>query len=188
MKVKKSKSKNIFGKSSGALSKNRLKIGDIGPDFSGTKRDMNPFEFYNEAKNKLKIIQAIASIDTSAGSSHTIRLNEIASTISNDIFVVTVSADLPFAIDRFCSAQGIKNCFMVSDYMNMNFGNGYGFALKETRLLSGGLLVLDRKNEVIFIEYLKNPDMNPDYEHAVAATERILYDETLLEVDKLLYE
>jgi len=188
MKGKISKPKIKFGKNEKIFHSQRLDIGDTGPDFSGLTEEMAPFEFYRKGKNKLKIINSIASIDTAGGLRQFVDFNQIIPEAKDDLFTVTISTDLPFAIKRFSSGEIATGGRLVSDYRNLDFGKSYGFAIQAERLLSSGIVVLDRENKVVFIQYMKNPDMSPDFERALAAAERILYDETLFEVDKLLYD
>jgi len=188
MKGKVSKPKMKFGKTEKIFHSQRLKVGDTGPDFRGLTEEMAPFEFYREGKEKLKIINSMASIDTAGGLRQFVDFNEIMPEAKDDLFTLTISSDLPFAIKRFNSGETAAGGRLVSDYRNLDFGRGYGFAIEAERLLSSGIVVLDRENKVVFIQYMKNPDMIPDFEHALAAAERILYDETLFEVDKLLYD
>ncbi len=188
MKEKSVKSKTGFGKSTGQTSGNKLNVGDSGPNFIGSTKDMTPFEFYKETKNKLKIISSVSSVDEGVSSLQSIRFNEAAATLKNDAYVITISADLPFAINRFCKTEGLEDSIFVSDYRNMNFGNSYGFTIDKTRLLSRGVVVLDRENTVIYMQYMKNQDMLPDYERALAAVEKVLYEETLEAVNELLHK
>ncbi|SRR6056297_904405 len=188
MKGKVSKPKMKFGKTEKIFHSQRLKVGDTGPDFKGFTKEMALFDFYKEGKDKLKIINSIKSIDTAGGFRQAVGFNEIAEKTKDDLFVFTISTDLPFAVKRFCSEEPFLNSIFISDYRNLDFGRGYGFAIEDTKLLSSGIVVLDRENKVVFIQYMKNPDMIPDFEHALAAAEKILYDETLLEVDKLLHD
>ncbi|HKL10897.1 MAG TPA: redoxin family protein [Clostridia bacterium] len=188
MKGKISKPKMKFGKNEKISHSQRLDIGDTGPDFIGLTKEVTAFEFYKEGKGKLKIINSITSIDTNGGLRQVVNFNEIIPKAKDDFFAVTISADLPFAIERFSSSESVSGSLFISDYRHLDFGRSYGFAIEDTRLLSSGIVVLDRENKVIFIQYMKNPDITPDFERALAAAERILYDETLFEVDKLLYE
>jgi thiol peroxidase len=182
------KRETTFGKNNYKLSGKEIKIGEIGPNFTGTTNSMGPFDFYAETKRKIKIISSVPSIDTSICSLQTIRFNEEAGALKDDVIVVTVSADLPFAQKRFCGSEGIENSFIISDYRNMDFGKKYGFLIEDLRILSRGVIVLDRENIVRHIEYVENSRLHPNYERALAVVEKMLYEETLEAVDELLHQ
>ena len=105
----------------------------------------------------------------------TIRFNEAASDIG-DVVILTISVDLPFAQKRFCSAKGIDKVITLSDHKDLSFGLNYGFVIEEFRLLSRGIVVLDRDNIVRHVEYVKEVREHPDYDKAIEAAKRILQD------------
>ena len=149
-------------------------IGDTATNFKALKQDSTEFDFYNETMGKLKIISVVPSVDTSICSLQTQRFNQEASTLSEDVVIVTISVDLPFALKRFCAAEGINNIQVVSDHRTLDFGLNYGFVIQDLRLLTRGIVVIDRDNQVRYIEYVSVVSNHPDYEKALAAVKELL--------------
>lgn len=144
------------------------------PDFTAVNQDMSPFNFYQATEGKVKIISVAHSIDTGICSLQTIRFNQEAGELKGQVAVVTVTADLPFALKRFCAAEGIENSHVVSDYRTMDFGDRYGFAIEELRLLARGIVVVDRDNRVSYAEYCAEVGTHPDYDKALEVAKSLL--------------
>lgn len=87
--------------------------------------------------------------------------------------VVTVSVDLPFAQARWCGAEGIENVKMLSDHRDLSFGEAFGVAIKELRLLARAIFVLDADNKVTYVEYVSEATNHPDYDKAIAAVKEV---------------
>ncbi len=139
-----------------------IKVGDKAPHFVAVNKDMSPFDF-SELDNKLKIISVVPSVDTKVCEFQTINFNEEA-TKHPDVVVLTISVDLPFAQQRFCVANDIENSIVVSDYQTLDFGMKYGFAIDGLRLLARGIVVVDKNQEVRYVEYVKEVGTHPDYD------------------------
>ncbi|MCR3955671.1 MAG: thiol peroxidase [Gudongella sp.] len=142
-----------------------VKIGDKAPDFMALKGDMSPYSL-SDAGDKVKVISVVTSLDTGVCETQTIRFNEEAAKLE-DVVIITISVDLPFAQKRFCSANDIGNVITLSDYRDLDFGTKYGFEIEELRLLSRGIVVLDRDNMVKHVEYVSENSNHPDYEKAL---------------------
>lgn len=139
-----------------------IKVGMQAPAFKAVKKDMSPFEL-SELDGKIKIISVVPSVDTKICEFQTIHFNEEA-TKNPNVVVVTISVDLPFALGRFCVANHIENSIVVSDHRALDFGLKYGFAIDEIRLLARGIVVIDEKNEVRYVEYVQEVGTHPDYD------------------------
>ena len=85
------------------------------------------------------------------------------------INAVTVSMDLPFAMNRFCGAESIKNMKVGSDYQDRNFGTNYGTLIEELKIECRAVFVLDKSGKVVHAEYVKEVTTEPDYEAAIGA-------------------
>lgn len=144
------------------------------PDFKAVNPDMSPFDFYEATKGKVKIISVAHSIDTGICSLQTIRFNQEAGEMKDKAAVVTVTADLPFALNRFCAAEGIENSYVVSDYRTMDFGERYGYAIEELRLLARGIVVVDQENQVRYVEYCPEVGTHPDYDKALEVARELV--------------
>jgi len=151
-----------------------IKVGDPAPEFTALTGDLKPYSL-KDAGYKVKIISVVPSLDTGVCEMQTIRFNEAASDIG-DVVILTISVDLPFAQKRFCSAKGIDKVITLSDHKDLSFGLNYGFVIEEFRLLSRGIVVLDRDNIVRHVEYVKEVREHPDYDKAIEAAKRILQD------------
>lgn len=148
-----------------------LKIGDIAPNFKALKNDLSVFNL-SDLDGKIKIISVVPSVDTGVCALQTIRFNKEASNLS-DVSIVTISADLPFALGRFCGANGIDNSITLSDHKDLDFGTKYGFVVEELRLLTRGIVILDKNNIIKHIEYVPEITEHPDYEKALEIVKSI---------------
>ena len=83
--------------------------------------------------------------------------------------VITVSMDLPFAQKRWCGQFGVDKVKMLSDHKDASFGGNYGTLIKELRIESRAIFVLDGGNKILHAEYVKEVADHPDYEAALAA-------------------
>lgn len=149
-----------------------IKVGDKAPDFTALKTDLTPYSL-KDAEDKIKIISVVPSLDTGVCELQTIRFNEMASELG-DIVILTISVDLPFAQSRFCGAKGIDKVITLSDHRDLDFGMKYGFVLEELRLLSRGIVILDRDNTVKYVEYVKEVTNHPDYDRALEEVKKLL--------------
>ncbi len=163
-----------FGGNAVTLQGEEIKTGDKAPDFKAVKQDLSNFEFYKETEDKIVIISAVPSVDTGVCELQTIRFNEEATELSKDVLIVTISVDLPFAQKRFCGAHGIDNIVVVSDHRDLDFAQKYGFILKELRLLERGIVVLDKKKNVKYVEYVKEVTNHPDYDKALEVVRELV--------------
>ncbi|WAW15126.1 thiol peroxidase [Peptostreptococcus equinus] len=149
-----------------------IKVGDKAPEFVAVNGDLSPFSL-KDVEGKVKLISAVPSVDTGVCELQTIRFNEEASKL-NDVAIITISEDLPFAQARFCGAKGIENAVVVSDYKDTEFGLNYGFLMEEFRLLNRGIVVLDKDNMVRYVEYVKENTDHPDYDKAIEAVKALI--------------
>lgn len=153
------------------LEGSRLSVGNTAPDFTLIKQDLSPMHLKDVSG--IKIISVIPSIDTPVCDIQTRRFNKEASEIKGAT-VITVSMDLPFAQARWCGAIGVENMIVASDYADRDFGKKYGLLIKELKLLSRAVLVLDKDNKVVYTEYLKEITNEPDYKAAIEAVKKLL--------------
>src|SRR5690606_40588552 len=106
------------------------KVGDKAPDFTVLKTDLTPFTL-KDAGDKIKIISVVPSLDTGICELQTINFNQTASELGDDVIILTISVDLPFAQKRFCGAKGIDRVITLSDHKDLSFGLNYGFVMEE---------------------------------------------------------
>jgi thiol peroxidase len=156
---------------------NETKVGQIAPDFTLTGRTLEPVRL-SDFKDKVKIISVFPSIDTGVCALQTKRFNSEAAKLGDDIVILCVSKDLPFAQSRFCGAEGLNSVITLSDYKDNEFGEKYGFLLKELGLLTRGVIVVDRDNVVQYVEYVKEVAEEPDYRKAIDEAKSALHSST----------
>jgi thiol peroxidase len=116
----------------------------------------------------VRIISVVPSLDTPVCDAQTKRFNEEASRLPG-VDIITVSMDLPFAQKRWCGAFGVDKVKMLSDHMDGSFGSNYGTLIKELRIESRAIFVVDEHNKIRHAEYVKEVADFPNYESALAA-------------------
>ncbi|MDP5031195.1 MAG: thiol peroxidase [Paraglaciecola sp.] len=144
-------------------------IGTKAPDFKLVKTDLSEVSLADYAGSKL-ILNIFPSVDTAVCATSVRTFNKKASELENTK-VLCVSADLPFALARFCGAEGIENVTTGSSFRS-DFGGNYGVAFTTgplTGLLSRSLVVINEAGEVIFTEQVAETTEEPNYEAAIAA-------------------
>jgi len=151
----------------------QLNIGDQAPDFSLSKSLVEAVSLQDYA-GKVKLISVIPSIDTGVCEAQTRRFNEEAATLGEDVAVLTVSVDLPFAQSRWCGAAGVEQVTLLSDYKDNNFGTAYGVFIKEFALDMRSIFVIDQNNTITYVEYLSEMTEHPNYEDAIAAVKALV--------------
>ncbi len=149
-----------------------IKVGAKAPDFEATTKELKPFGLKDIA-GKVKLISIVPSIDTGVCDLQTMTFNEEAAKLKDAIFV-TISMDLPFALNRYCAAKGIENIITVSDHKLASFGLNYGFLMEELRLLARGIVIIDQEDKVTYVEYVKEVSTHPDYDRALEAVKQLL--------------
>ncbi|HZH93907.1 MAG TPA: thiol peroxidase [Tissierellaceae bacterium] len=149
-----------------------VKVGDKAPDFTALKADLSPYSL-SDVKDKVKIISVVPSLDTGVCELQTIRFNDEAAELE-DVAILTISMDLPFAQKRFCSANDIDKVVTLSDHRDLDFGTKYGFEIEELRLLARGIVVLDEDNIVRYVQYVPEATDHPDYDKALEAAKSLI--------------
>jgi thioredoxin-dependent peroxiredoxin len=144
-----------------------IKVGASAPDFTVLDSSLNPVKL-SDAKGKTVIISVVPSVDTSVCAAQTRRFNEEIASLP-DVVVYTISVDLPFALGRFCAAEGIDAVKTLSDHRDLDFGQKYGFIIDGLRLLSRGIVIVDKEGVVTYVEYVDEVTHHPDYDKAIAA-------------------
>ncbi|MBN3556436.1 thiol peroxidase [Fictibacillus nanhaiensis] len=146
---------------------NEVKVGDQAPDFRVLANDMSEVSLA-DSKGSVRLIAAVPSVDTGVCDAEVRRFNEEASKLDN-VKVLTVSVDLPFAQKRWCAAAGIENVQTLSDHRDLSFGKAYGVAIEELRLLARSVFVIDSSDKVTYVEYVDEVTSHPNYEAAIEA-------------------
>lgn len=150
-----------------------LKKGDKAPDFQLNKSLIDVATLADYA-GKIKLISVVPSIDTGVCDAQTRRFNEEASKLGDNVVVLTVSVDLPFAQARWCGAAGVDRVVMLSDYKDNSFGEAYGVLIKELKLDYRAIFVIDANDTIQHVEYLHEMTEHPNYEAALEAVKSLL--------------
>lgn len=144
-----------------------LQAGDHAPDFSVVDGTLSPVDLEKTGHN-VRIISVVPSLDTPVCDLQTKRFNEEAAKLPG-VDIITVSMDLPFAQKRWCGAFGVDRIKMLSDHRTGSFGEAYGTLIKDLRIESRAIFVLDKDNVIRHAEYVKEVAEHPNYDAALAA-------------------
>jgi thioredoxin-dependent peroxiredoxin len=147
-----------------------LKPGDAAPDFQVVDNNLKPVSLADTGR-KVRIFSVVPSLDTPVCDAQTKRFNEEAGKLPN-VEIFTVSMDLPFAQKRWCGAFGVDKVKMLSDHRDGSFGASFGTLIKELRIESRAIFVVDEANTIQHAEYVKEVADFPNYESALAAARR----------------
>jgi len=145
-----------------------VKVGDQAPDFEVVNNDLQPVTLA-DYRGKVKVLLSVPSLDTGVCDQETRRFNEEAAGLGDDVVVLAISTDLPFAQKRWCAAAGVERVETLSDHRETSFGRAYGVLMDELRLLARAVFVVDRDDRVTYVEYVPEVGNFPDFDRAVAA-------------------
>lgn len=150
-----------------------IKVGDQAPDFTINKSLVDSVSLKDFA-GKVKLISVVPSIDTGVCDAQTRRFNEEAASLGDNVVVLTVSVDTPFAQSRWCGAAGVDKVVMLSDFKSHDFGQAYGVYIKEFGLDMRAIFVIDANDKVQYVEYLSEMTEHPNYEQAINAVKALV--------------
>ena len=142
-----------------------IAVGEKAPPFTLPDAQSQPVSL-SEYAGKVVILTSFPSVDTSVCATQTRTFNQRASAIP-DVQILTISADLPFALKRFCAAEGIANIRTLSDHREMQYALGYGFLIEELRLLARGTVIVDKQGVVRYVEIVPELGKEPNYDKAI---------------------
>lgn len=145
-------------------------VGQIAPAFSLVDKDLQDVTLQSFA-GKRKVLNIVPSLDTAVCATSTRKFNEAAGKLDNAV-VLVISADLPFAMSRFCVAEGLQNVVVLSLMRGRDFMRNYGVKIADgplAGLTARAVLVLDEKDCVLHAELVRDITHEPDYDAALAA-------------------
>jgi thiol peroxidase len=145
-------------------------VGSQAPDFRLTAGDLKDVTLADFAGKK-KLLNIVPSLDTGVCAASTKKFNE-AMAGRDDAVALVISADLPFASSRFCSAEGITNVTNLSMMRSRNFAKDYGVLIEDGPLAgitARAVVVLDGGNKVLYTQLVPEITQEPDYDAALAA-------------------
>ena len=150
-----------------------VSVGQAAPDFTAAANDLSPYKLSDD-KGRVVVISAVPSLDTPVCDTQTRKFNESAAALGEDVAIVTVSMDLPFAQGRWCGAAGVDQVKTVSDYNGVDFGNKYGLLIKELHLLARAVLVVDQAGILQYSQLVSEVTDEPDYDAAIDTVKKLL--------------
>ena len=156
-----------------ALLGKEVKVGDKAPAFTLLDNGLGEKTLADYA-GKVKVISVVPSLDTGVCDAQTRWFNQNVSKLGENVVVLTVSVDLPFAQKRWCGAAGIDQVETLSDHRDLSFGENYGFILEGLRLLSRGIVVIDKDDVIRYVEYVPEVTSAVNSDAAEAATKALV--------------
>lgn len=149
-----------------------LRVGEPAPDFTALGNDLSPVAF-SSFRGKICLIASVPSLDTPVCDTEARRFNRDAAALSDDVEILVVSMDLPFAQKRWCGAAGVSRVRTLSDHRDASFGTAFGVLIQELRLLARAVFVVDRKGVLRYQQIVKEIASEPDYDAALRAIREI---------------
>lgn len=171
--MEKNAQKVTFGGNPVTLLGEAAKPGNQAPEFTLVNADMQAVKL-SDFDGKIKVLSIAPSIDTPVCANQTRTFNKEATKLNDKVTVISISVDLPFALKRFCAAEGIENVETLSDHKEVDFGKKYGFLIEEFRLLARGIVIIDESNEIKYVEYVPEIGEEPNYEKALEEVRKLV--------------
>lgn len=143
-----------------------LKSGDAAPAFTLADNGLKAVTL--DDTSGVRIVNVVPSLDTPVCDLQIKRFNEEAANLK-DVSVYCVSCDLPFAQARWCGAAEVKAVTTLSDYKDGNFGAAWGTMIKDLRIESRAVFVINEHNTIVHAEYVSEVTEHPNYDAALAS-------------------
>ncbi|NBV46081.1 MAG: thiol peroxidase [Planctomycetia bacterium] len=153
-----------------------IKVGSPAPDFDLASYGASGMQHIRKADllGKPVFISVVPSLDTPVCQVQTRAFNQRLAGLGDKVHALTVSLDLPFAMNRFCGAENITAMKTGSDYMDRSFGTRFGVLIDELKILARAVFILDAQGTVRYAQVVKEVASEPDYDTAVAALEKLV--------------
>jgi thiol peroxidase len=150
-----------------------IKTGAKAPDVQLLDNDLKPVKI-SDFKGQVVVVSAVPSLDTPTCDMETRRFNTEAAKLGDNVVILTVSTDLPFAQKRWCGAAGVDKVKTLSDHRETAFGQAYGVLIKELRLLARSIFVVDKNGVVQYVQHVKEVSQEPDYGAVIASVQKLV--------------
>jgi len=150
-----------------------LSVGEQTPEAVLLADDLTEVKL-SEFRGRVCVILAVPSLDTPVCDTEVRRFNTEAAALGDDVAILAVSMDLPFAQKRWCGGAGVEAVKTLSDHRDAAFGEAFGVLIKELRLLGRAVFVMDRQGVIQYIQIVKEITDEPDYEAALNAIRNLL--------------
>ena len=152
------------------LAGKEIKVGDSAPTVKVVAKDLSEIKVGGKS-DAVQVIVAVPSLDTAVCASETRRFNTEAAKIEGAT-VTIVSMDLPFAMGRFCTTEGINNLSVGSDFRDKKFASDYGILIADgplKGLSARAIFVVNKSGKVVYKELCEEITAEPNYEEALCA-------------------
>jgi len=145
----------------------QINVGDIAPNFKVVDNSFSPIQL-SKFNSEIVLISVVPSLDTGVCSLQTKRFNDEVANLPDNIVMLTISNDLPFAQKRFCKTEEIDKIKVLSDSVWRDFGSKYGLLIKDMGLLTRAIFIIDNQGKIAYKELVANISQHPDYDMALA--------------------
>lgn len=150
-----------------------VKVGDTAPDFAVLGNSLNPVTLA-DLKGKVCVLTSVPSLDTPVCDLQAKRFNQEAIDLGDQVRIVVLSLDLPFAQARWCGATGSSAIQTLSDHKEASFGKAYGLLIDELRLLARSIVILDAEGKVAYVQLVGEVTDAPDCDDALEVLKALL--------------
>ncbi len=157
----------MAGKKYVTLLGDQVNIGEQAPNFKVVTESFSPVTL-TDFQNKNILISVVPSLDTGVCSIQTKRFNEEVASLDENMVMLTISNDLPFAQKRFCKTEKVDKIKVLSDAVWRDFGEKYGLLIKDMGLLTRAIFIIDANGKIAYKELVGNISQHPDYDTAIA--------------------
>ncbi|MGI2023211.1 thiol peroxidase [Shewanella glacialipiscicola] len=166
------KTQVLMGEKAVTLEGRLPKLSQMAPGFKVVDEHFTPV-MLSDFKGKTILISAVPSLDTGVCALQTKRFNSEVSHFSDDVVILTISTDLPFAQKRFCKVENVDKIKMLSDSVWRDFGEKYGLLIEDYGLLARAIFIIDAEGKLQYQELVPNITEHPNYDAALAALKTI---------------
>lgn len=149
------------------------KLGQPAPDFQALDTNLAPVSL-SSLGGKVRVLCSVPSLDTPVCDMQTRRFNGEAASLGPDVEIVALSMDLPFAQKRWCAGAGVDRVRTLSDHRDASFATAYGALIKELRLLTRAVFVVDRQGILRYSQWVGEITQEPNYGEVIQAIKRLL--------------
>ncbi|MHC4739958.1 MAG: thiol peroxidase [Planctomycetota bacterium] len=156
-----------------ALLGNEVEVGQKAPDFEVVANDLSTVRF-SSFHGKICIISSVPSLNTAVCDMQTRRFNEEAIKLGEDVVILTISMDLPFAQKLWCGKTGVKNVQTLSDHREASFATAFGILIKEVRLIARAVFVVDNDGVIRYIQIVDELTNEPDYQSVLDVVRELI--------------
>ena len=161
-----------FKKNPVTLPNKEVTVGDQAPGFTVLANDLSPVTLQDTA-GKIRLVSVVPSLDTGVCSDQTKRFSDEAASLGDNVVVLAISADLPFAQKRWTEINKVDAITTLSDHRDLSFGEAYGVTMQELRLLARSIFIIDENDKIAYVEYVPEGTDHPDYEKALNAVKEL---------------